>query len=275
MCLLNHRSLASTENEVTSKSIENQLRISIPLPVQGPEEAPLGFDPSEIGPPPQLRYSLQLPLNPTFGLIFDGNLAFTRSGFSPLFGVSPGVSFSFPALDFFVQLDAQNQTTVGKAPYANSQYDVFYWGPKMGISRKLTSILRAQLRGQFIFTQQTELANFESLQTLIDHNTTFVLSPLFTLHPIKSLELEASIDFFHLGATGIASKEFAFAIESQWVYRWNFGISYSFGDFIVRAVDSIVTGVKDSQAINYQAPYLSENYLLSKQVLKLEFVWKF
>lgn len=257
------------------ESLHHNLKISVPVVIQGSEIPPEGFTTFEMTPPYQLSYEGQIPFSTDRSFILNANLGTLPSSLAPLIGIDAGVLFRTPDFDFIGQIGFQDQALLSKSPFSSSHFDLFYWGPKVSILHQFNSQTHASLSAETIFTQQTELANHESISTLIHHQLSIVLSPSLTYLIIPELELEGSLNLYRLGATGIASKEFAFGIDSTFVSRWNFGFTYLFKDFKVRAIDSIVTGVNDTQELGFQAPYFSKHYLLSKQVLTVEFVWSF
>jgi hypothetical protein len=153
-------------------------------------------------------------------------------------------------------------------------------------------VLAFEARG--ISFAEAEITNYESIETDIDHHFTVVLTPrvYFNTGLLKSLSqsthgsheeptensglrLQFSSDFYFLGATAVASKEFAFGIApSPVVSKVGLGAALPLGNVELRAKASWVKGVKDSQEIVYSAPMLTSDYILEPVIVEIGLVFR-
>jgi hypothetical protein len=213
---------------------------------------------------------------PGGGIWFESQLSFVRYSLIPTVGVTPGITFRLnKALRLDLGLDIEYQESLEKPPFSQSQFDTSYGGPVVRLKYQISDQLALQLGGKVIYVLKANITTLESLETLIDHTYTLVLSPEISWGETDRFGLRAKLDFYQLGKTAIASKEFAFATDRQNVMKWTLMAKYPIQRFELRFSYSLVTGVSDPLELFYQAPFISTDYLLSKQVGALELAWRF
>jgi hypothetical protein len=266
---------AASESPATPLQDRFLVRFETPFVVQRIPSVPTGFEGDALLAPFNLVLGWkQVPEPQRAAFSIEANATFPRYSLIPAIGVTPGITLSpRPGLVLQGALDFQDQETVEKAPFSNSQFDTFIVSALAGIRYDASPWVTVGLSGRYASFAKNQLANFESLETDIDHKGTFALSPWLALHLPLDLEFNAQLDFYDLGNTAIASKEFAFSIASQWVQRLGLALERRFGSFGVDVHYYWVSGYRDPVELAYQAPFLYRDYLLSPQTLTVGVSW--
>lgn len=259
----------------TRASDSLRLSLDVPLVLQSASVAPLGFDTGQIEAPYNLVFAWHRePVkHPLFTI--EANATFPHSSVLPALGVTPGMAFRIKSVIIEVALDIQDQQTAAKAPYKGSQFDTWISSLMAGVRYAATPQLTVGLDSQYSSFLKTEIADYEGLETDIDHQGTLIFSPWAEIELPAQIRLRGQLDFDMLGATAIASKDFALGISGQTIERLGVSLNRRFGDFGAEIHYYWVTGFRDATELAYQAPFYYRNYLLSPQTLTLGVSWYF
>ncbi|MBI3533923.1 MAG: hypothetical protein HY072_00330 [Deltaproteobacteria bacterium] len=165
------------------------------------------------------------------------------------------------------------QKVLTKEPFRSSQFSVVTSEVYLSFIYQLESLL-FQLKGTLLSPSKTTISNQESLETSIDHYGSFLISPSLKLNLPLNLLARVEFDYFLLGKTAIASREFAFGISQHHAQRYQIGAGLELGEFEIWAYGQFVLNLADVEEHYYQAPFLGENYLLAKNLYGIKLVWK-
>jgi hypothetical protein len=263
----------------SEQPIQHTVELDIPFSLQKLDATLDGFTDTQVEPPFNLGYAFHLGLgkNHRWALLAKAHLSWIRYELAPIFGIASGMEVSFSKFKIRGSLFFEDQKTIQKTFYSNSPFNILYFGPEVQATLQATPALTFGITARiFLFSSEdTQLAYLEGFSTEIRHEETFVISPEVSFEPFENFETNARLDIYELGATAIASKEFAFGMPTRTVTRWNISATYPLWKFKVRGRYSLVTDIYDPLEIYYQAPFLTQDYLLSKQVAALEILWKF
>lgn len=252
-----------------------RLSLELPFVLQNPSAVPQGLENGATLPPYNLVFAWHpLPArHPVF--VLDANATFPRYSLIPALGVTPGMAFRIKSVVLELAVDLQDQQTVAKAPFNGSQFDT--WIASLLVSGRYPALswLTVGLDGRYAAFLKTQIADYEGLETDIDHQNTLILSPWAAIELPAELKLRLQLDIDSLGATAIASKEFALGIGPQTIERLGVSLSRRFGSFGAELHYYYVTGYRDAIELAYQAPFYYRDYLLSPQTLTLGVSWNF
>jgi hypothetical protein len=255
-----------------------ELRLEVPFALKRFGAAPEGFTPTNLEPPIALGGEFRFPFNPgndvfRVGGWGDVSLALVRPLQFPMGGFGAGVSFGWLGVEADLGIDTRFQNWLD-APYKQSAYGLFWYSPLWLRVRYPTARISPGLSVEAIEAPKAQIANFEGLATSIAHDTTWLFSPNVEISLPLGLAASGSLDIFSLGATAIASKEFALALEKRTVVRYTIGLGARFKEWELWAHAAFLENVGDETEHEYRAPFLYRPYLLAPQTLTLEAKWR-
>lgn len=258
------------------------LSFTFPVAVQDFDPLPSGFSSKNFSPPVSIGLSMEAPpVDKNPGLLLSAQLANQTYALNTMFGVSAGPQWNAgKEVVLGVGLSVESQGLLKSAPLKNSHMDNWRYGAWFKLTRPMGRF-KPGLVGRWVNPVETNIAAFEGLVTQIRWEESFVLRPelLWERDPEIGIidAVEASLGLHFLGATAIASKEFAFLIDSQAVFRPELAVStQALGlEWWVRGSVMVLSRSTDPVAYLYQATSYQNDYMLAPKTLAVEARWKF
>ncbi len=243
---------------------------------------PHGYETKHLTPPFSLTARYDLPLDPSsehsesaiFRLIFAGNLSFAFPLGMPFLGLEGGAGLRLGDFDFEGLASIQVQSLMNETSQEVSPLDVNWYSIRV-LASYLGHGWRPFLELEFMEVAKTRLSNFEGLETHSQFEPTVRTTAGMEVGLICGLYAQAAIDYFSVGRTAIASKEFATSLDPQTIFRYRLETGVRVSDFRFALMFRAVDRVEDVEALYVQAPFLYRNAILVPKSLSLEVQWKF
>jgi len=155
--------------------------------------------------------------------------------------------------------------------------DTQYYRGSLGfVGRVTVDLLLADIYAEYRqrTLSDTPLIKIEGIETSIGHeyDRFTKLGATFSLLGLKAL---GEVTWIKLGNTAILSKEFSTTLPEDDIFRITLGGGLSIGRIELLIKYQRLLDIEDEVAYLYQSTHLSPDYLMSKNTIFVEAVWKF
>ncbi len=258
------------EKEKKEEEIASEVSLSYPYISKRFSIPARGFGKLDLDPSFQLSGGIKIAsgkeAHHTFAWYLRPNLAVTRLGGSAMGGLDTGLRFSRENLELDVGLGVQSQKM---GQLAGTQFDVAWYEVYGGV-RYRSERLVVGLDLEALSVDSKELAALEGITTKMSRAGTYVGSPHVIFFPLPFLSLLGGVKLYSLGRTAVASKEFAFYIDTKSLTTGIVGAGLHIGPVEAKLYGTFLIGNFDEVEQYFQAPFLVKHYLLANQSITAE-----
>ncbi len=161
-----------------------------------------------------------------------------------------------------------------ESKFHETAFDNDFWGIQFLAEFYLSEQTKIYSRLKYRYMSESVISRTEDITTKTDHSTNTVFE-LGVKTSFNKLLLMLEYAHFNYSDTVILSKEFALRLSEDSVSRTSAGVGLKFGEVESWLKYSRLSDFEDEVSLYTMAPHFGPDYMLGKDKLELEVVWKF